>query len=164
MIVGTQVHHEVPGDVGRPMAINPSSGYAAEIRKHEANYTIYGPPGRPYEYREYPTMMYRPTRPSSGGRVDFEGQTANDKHERGSLERMGFIHGGRAAALAALEAREFEIAELAANRVIPERRMSEKAREEADRIDSSTIQHLAAIPEQPIKRRGRPAKAKVNPA
>ena len=51
------------------------------------------------------------------------------------------------AALAALEKREFEFAELAAARVPGEMRMGEKAREEAEQVDNTTIQHLPVIPE-----------------
>lgn len=121
--------------------------YAKEMRKHEALHSPYGPPGRPYTFREYPSMMYKPTRAKDNGDVAFEAQTAEDDRDRERLERSGFIHGGKAAALAALERREFEFAELAANRAVTDRRMGELARVEAERVDTATIQHLPVIPE-----------------
>lgn len=127
--------------------IGKNTPYAAEMRKWEANYTQYGPPGRPYEYRPYPTMLYRPTRSKQNGAVEFEGQTANTEQERESLEHMGFVHGGKAVALQALERQEFEYAELAANRAATDRVMGANAQLEADRVDSGTIQHLPVLPE-----------------
>jgi hypothetical protein len=91
--------------------------------------------------------MYKASRPPMGGPAVFEGQTADDERDRERLERSGFVYGGQGAALEALDAREFELAELAANRVIPEQRMSPKAQAEAEAVDLTTIQHLGAIPE-----------------
>jgi hypothetical protein len=126
--------------------------------KWEAHYTQYGPPGRPFEYHEYPARMYRPSRDTATGRVSYEAQNAGTDTERESLERQGYVYGGQGEALKALEAREFEIAELAASRAYTDRKMSPEARAEADRADRSTSQHLAEIPVTPTKRRGRPAK------
>lgn len=135
--------------ISESVQLGKDSAYAQEIRKHEANYTQYGPPGRPYVFREYPTMMYRATRPRAGGvDPDFEGREAADDRDREMLERQGFAHGGKGAALAKLEATEFEIAELAANRALNDRRLSEQARAEADAVDKAAgIQHVAAVPE-----------------
>lgn len=144
---------------GHRQSITGSSKYAEEMRKWEAHHSQFGPPGRPYEYHAYPTRMYKASRPAAGGPPTFEGVDAHNDAERDSLERIGFVHGGQAEALAALERREFEIAELAANRAYTDRTMSEKARAEADAADSRTIHHLPAIPETPVKRRGRPKKA-----
>lgn len=143
---------------GHRKPIEANSAYAEEMRKWEAHYSQFGPPGRPYEYQAYPTRMYKASRPKAGGPPTFEGADAGNDQERASLERLGFVHGGQAAALAALEQREFEIAELAANRHFTDRKMSEKAQAEAERADATTIQHLPVIPETPVKRRGRPKK------
>jgi hypothetical protein len=126
--------------------IGTNTAYARELTKHEANFTQYGPPGRPYVYREYPAMMYKPSRPKMGGPPIFEGQTAENEQQREQLERVGFVYGGQGAALAALEAREFEIAELAANRTTTDIKMSAKAQAEMDAVDMTTIQHLGEIP------------------
>ncbi len=139
--------------------LGTQSAYARELAKWEAHFTQYGPPGRPYVYRDYPTLMYKPTRSKSTGEVTYEGQTAETEHERTTLERIGFVWGGKAAALEKLEAREFEIAEAAAERAYQERRMSAKAQSEADAVDSTTISHLGEIQETPIRRGpGRPRK------
>ena len=133
--------------ISTDMQVAPNHPYAKELTKHEAHHTQYGPPGRPYVYREYPARMYRPFRPPQGGPAQFEGKTAADEHERAVLEGLGFVYGGQGKALQALEAREFELAELAANRTVSDRKMSVKAQAEADAVDSTTIQHLGAIPE-----------------
>lgn len=141
------------------MPINASSAYAIEMAKHEAHFSEFGPPGRPYEYRAYPTAMYKASRTPQGGEPRFEYAQAGDDAERERLERVGFVHGGKAAAVKALERQEFEIAELAANRAFTDRTMSEKARAEAAQVDESTVRHLATIPETPVKRRGRKPKS-----
>lgn len=148
---------------GYRQAISGSSKYAEEMRKWEAHHSQFGPPGRPFEHHEYPTRMYKASRPQSGGAPLFEGVDAGTPQERESLERNGYVWGGQAAALEALEKREFEIAEAAANRHFTDRRMGALAQLEADRADSATIQHLPAIPETPVKRRGRRPK-KAEPA
>lgn len=144
------------------LQVGQGTEYAKELCKWEANYTQYGPPGRPYEYRAYPSAMYKAKRPAKGGDPLFDFASAEDERDRERLERVGYVYGGKAAALAALERQEFEIAELAANRHLTDRRMGEQARAEAAAADEATIQHLAAIPETPIKkRRGRKPKAIV---
>ena len=144
---------------GYRQSISGSSKYAEEMRKWEAHHSQFGPPGRPYEFHAYPTRMYKASRPKAGGSAVFEGADAANDQERESLERNGFVYGGQAAALEVLEQREFEIAELAANRAFHDRKMSDKAQLEAEKADSSTINHLPAIPETPVRRRGRPKKA-----
>jgi hypothetical protein len=127
--------------------LGPTSAYMKEIAKHEGLPGLHGMPGRPYQFRDYPTAMYKPTRDVKTGEVSYELSTADDDIHRERLERSGFVHGGKGAALAALEKREFEFAELAAARVPGEMRMGEKAREEAEQVDNTTIQHLPVIPE-----------------
>jgi hypothetical protein len=137
--------------ISSAIQLGSQSAYAKEIVKHEANFTQYGAPGRLYEFRAYPTMLYRATRGKSG--PDFEGATAHDDAERERHERSGFVHGGKAAALAALERQEFEYAELAANRAYTDRSMSDKARTEAAKVDEATVQHLPAIPDAKERKR-----------
>jgi hypothetical protein len=128
--------------------LGQDSQYAKEMRKHEAFHSAYGPPGRPYQFREYPSMLYKPTRAKDSGVVTYEASEAANDSERERLERCGFVHGGKGAALAALEKQEFEFAELAANRAVTDQRMGELARAEAVRVDDATIQHLPVIPEK----------------
>ena len=139
--------------LSRDIQIGTGTAYAAELRKWEAHHTQYGPPGRPYVFRDYPTMLYRPTRSKQSGDVTYEGQIAETEVQRAQLESVGFVYGGLGAALAALEKREFEIAELAAARASEDRRMGARALQEADAKDSATIQHLATIEPTPIKPR-----------
>lgn len=140
------------------VVFSPQSEYAKEMAKWEPFPSPFGPPGRPYQYREYPAMLYRPTRDVVTGKVSFESRVAEDEQQRAVAEGAGFVSGGQGKALEALEAREFEQAELAANRAFSDRKMSPEAQAEAARVDASTSQHLAVIPEAPIKRRGRPKK------
>lgn len=144
-----------------PVVHAPETAYAQEMRKWEATHTQYGAPGRPYTFQPFPTRMYRASRPKAGGPPIFDGQTANDEHEQRNLESRGFVVGGQAAALDALEKTEFAHAELHANRLYQEQRMSDKARAEADAVDQATSNHLPVIPEQPIKRRGRKPKVSL---
>ncbi len=145
--------------ISTDVVMGPNTPYAKEITKHEANYTQYGPPGRPYVFREYPSALYRAKRTPQGGDPAFEMVEVGNEQERESAERRGFVHGGKAAALSALETQEFEYAELAANRHFSDRKLSEPAQAEVAAVDAGTIQHLPSIPEQPIKRRGRKPKA-----
>lgn len=139
------------------ISISPQSDYAKEVVKWEAHHTQYGPPGRPYVYAEYPAMMYRATRDHATGKVSYESQTVGDTTERERAERVGFVFGGQGKAFEKLEAQEFEIAELAANRAFNDRKLSPEAQAEAERIDQSTGRHLAEIPAERIApRRGRP--------
>ena len=141
--------------------LGPDSAYGKEMRKHEGHFSQWGAPGRPYEFRAYPSMLYKPTRAKDSGTVTYEESVAEDDRDRERLERVGFVHGGKGAALADLERREFELAELAANRAASDKRMGELAQGEADRLDSQTIQHLPVIPEvkdRPEHMRERPAR------
>ncbi len=130
------------------------------MAKWETTHTQYGPPGRKYEHKDYPAAMYRPGRDPKGV-LCFEFEVAESETRRSSLEALGYVYGGKGAALKVLEEREAEIAKLAANRAFNERTMSPKARAEAEAADDETDQHLPVIPEQPVtRRRGRPAKEK----
>ena len=140
------------------IAIGPGTEYAKEITRWEAHHTQYGPPGRPYVFREYPAMLYKASRDAQG-RLSFESREVGDASERERAERVGFVFGGQAVALERLERQEFEIAELAANRAYNDRKLSPEAQAEAEAVDLSTGRHLAEIPEQRVVRRGRPRKS-----
>lgn len=148
MQVGTQYDQ-----FGNARPINAGNAYATEMAKWEMFHSVYGPPGRPFEQRAYPALMYRAARPSAGGGAVYTHVRVGDDAERERAERQGYVWGGPGKALEALEQQEFQYAELAANRHFTERRMSEKAQQEAAAADESTIKHLPAIPETPIRRR-----------
>lgn len=113
-------------------------------------------------FQAYPKMLYRAELADGGYRIaEFE----IVKDEAG--ERIACGQGyapTQEQALAQAEARQLEIAKLAANRVANERWMSDKAKAEAQAVDESTVNHLPEIPETPIKRRGRPKKDTPVPA
>jgi hypothetical protein len=60
-------------------------------------------------------------------------------------------------ALDRFEAEECQRGEDAAVRAYDDRRLSEQAKSEAERVESTTVRHIAEIPEAPRKR-GRPKK------
>ena len=143
------------------VVFTPESEYAKEMRKWNAHHSEYGPPGRPFVQAEYPWRLYKATRQKDGTRT-FDGQTANDAHERRNLESRGFVTGGQQAALDALEAVEREHAILAAEINYEVRHgLSEKARAEVEaHQEAAGARHLPMIPEAP-KKRGRKPKQPV---
>lgn len=136
-----------------PVIHTPDTAYAQERRKHEANFTPYGPPGRPYVYQAYPAMLYKATR-TEMGRVMFEGRVAASEVESRLLEAQGFVPDGREAAYNRLVAQEREIAKLAAERAHQERTMSPAAQAEAAAVDAATDRHVPVIPETPTNKKG----------
>lgn len=130
----------------------PDSAYAKEAVKWEATHTSYGPPGRPYEYREYPKRVYKAL--DAQGR-EFESVEVTDENEERNLLSRGFCV-GQDNAVAAFLAGQTSVAEAAANRAYHEQRMSEKARAEAQAYDASTPDHVPVIPEKPFRRKPGP--------
>ena len=152
---------------GHRVPITASNAYAAEICKWEANYTQFGPPGRPFEQRDYPMMLYKARRPVQGERAEFcklkidgfevgnivlEHVIAETEDHVPSQESMGFGLGGPLGAVERMVKLEKWMATAAAERADTDRKMSVKAQAEAAVHDERTIQHLEAIPETPIKR------------
>lgn len=140
------------------VTLSPQTEYAKEVCKWEAQHTQYGPPGRPYQYHPYPTMLYKASRDGMGV-LSFDSRIAHDDAERAIAEGQGYVWGGQAAALEALERQQFAAAEAEAEINYEIRRMGEKARAEANAHLESTANHISEIPVTPIKRRGRPKKA-----
>lgn len=106
---------------------------------------------------EYPKMIYRAESADGGPRI------AETKIVHDSLGESVALGQGwsltQEAAIAAVGARQLELAKAAANRVYNERWMSEAAKAEARAADETTIAHLGEIPATPIKKRGRPKQA-----
>lgn len=138
---------------------SPDSKYAEEMRRWEALHTQYGPPGRPYEYREYPTQMYKAGRNDAGRSVILESRRAEDSTERERLERDGFVCGGQQAALDALERSELELAKLAAEiNYDAQHKLSDKARAEVEAAQADAgMRHIGEIPEKPKRKHTRKA-------
>lgn len=148
-------------------------------------------PGNPYEYREYPLMMYRASKMPNGQyacgmdfpfnfgfRDDKEYERAveqalaftkscqrevKNEHERSTARSQGW----RDSAPEALEYQESLrklVGDEAAAANFRDKNMSEKALAEKAKLEAATFGHLAEIPEQPRAKRGRPKKAADQPA
>lgn len=135
---------------------NPASPYSREMAKWEMGYSPFGPPGRPREqqgHQPYPAMFYKMKRSTTNGEFIVEHyQEAEDDAQASNLLSRGF-HQGRPAAIAAVEAEEQALAVGAAERAKSDRRMSDAAQAEAARADAATLDHVAVVPETPIRRR-----------
>src|SRR5262245_22357671 len=93
------------------------SPYAKEMARWNAHHTEHGAPGRPYEFRDYPTQMYQAWRNPASGKIEIkESMRAEDEVMRQNLESRGFVHGGQQAAIEEWERRELIDATAAAER------------------------------------------------
>lgn len=144
-----------------PVVEIPGSPAALEKLKFEySDYRIGDDCGQrgPRVFEEFPKAMYRAGRDSKN-QVDILGmEVAGDADEEAKLYGKGLRH-KQEDALELAYAQEREIAKLAANRAHNDLKLSENARREARAFEESTPEHVAEIPETPIKRRGRPKKA-----
>lgn len=135
------------------IAIGQTTPYAAEMRKHEAHHTVYGPPGRPYEYREFPKRLYKAKSGATG--LEFDGFTVNDEHEQRNMQSRGYCL-SQADAQQALEREQLEHGKLAAERnyEIAAGRVSERAAAEIRQAEAEHgARHLPEVPEKPIRKR-----------
>lgn len=144
-----------------PVVFTPESGYAKEMIKHEAYPTKFGPPQRPYSYREFPKMLFKGARGSKGPEI-AERTIVNDEHEQRNMQSRGF-YVTQEAAMDALAKEHTEHGKLAAERnyEIAHGRISERAASEVRQAESEHgASHLPVVEEKPIRRRG-PNKPKV---
>ena len=148
------------------------TNYDKESRKWETTRSQGGM--RPDAFQNYPLMLYKAKKKPEGGPflcVDpyDESFSTNNQLIVGNPEEeeRARNQGWKATpqeAIAHAKALEDEIAFAAAERQTADRLLSEKARAEAKAVDDATFEHVAEIPESPIKRSpGRPRKA-VQPA
>lgn len=112
-------------------------------------------------FQEYPKGMYRAESADGGPRICAY-VIAKDEHEQRMLEGTGFAE-TQERAIERIAEVQLEMAKLAANRAHQDRWMGQKAKDEAAVVDEATMQHLAVIPETPIKRRGRARGSKNKP-
>jgi hypothetical protein len=132
------------------------SAHARELAKWESHPTPQCPnPLRPYVYSPVPAMCYYAERPVGGGQISFKSEIAHTEDEIANMRSRGWGV-GQLEAIQELESRERGLAVAAAERHHVERRMSERARAEAEEYDASVIEHVGEIPETPVRRRGRP--------
>lgn len=138
-----------------PVIHAPETAYAQEMRKWEAQYTQYGPPGRPYVYAEFPKLLYKGTRQSDGTRTLEHVKVHTDDEQR-NMQSRGFCL-TQELALDALDREHTEHGILAAELNFEARRMSAKAAAEIDAAQQAHgARHLPTMPEG--KKRGRPKK------
>lgn len=135
------------------VAYSQDSAFAKEMVKHEATHTQYGPPGRPYQYSPLPTMLYKAGRVNDGPVGIVESATAETEADLTRYAALGFVAGGQAAAIAAFERYQFEMAEAAAARNFTDRNMGDKAKAESNAVEATTSEHVAEIPSTPLKPR-----------
>lgn len=131
------------------------SGYAKEMRRHEAHHSAFGTPGRPYVYREFPKMLYKATRDRERGPVIDQTVIVNDDDEQRRQEAKGFATTQeRAMDLLAREHREDGIAAAARNFEIAHGRISPAAAAEVRAAEAEHgARHLAEVKEKPRRRR-----------
>jgi hypothetical protein len=106
---------------------------------------------RPTHPQPYPAMMYQPLQKNPW---KFNQQVAHSEAEQSNLEALGFVAGGPGKAAEHFDAMQLEIAHAAANRNFNDRNMSEKAREESERVEQASSVHVGEIPATPIKPKG----------
>lgn len=143
--------------------VTPTSPEGIERRRWERprNVLENGVPGmNRVGHEEYPKSLHRAGR-VKGARVDVvDSKTVRSEEEERIAVGQGWSRTPNEA-VEAFHAAYNESAKQAANRAYHDQRMSEPARREAERIEQTTdgLAHLGEIPEQPIRRRGRPKKA-----
>jgi hypothetical protein len=139
------------------------------------------PPGNPYQYREWPRMLYMARTGEHDETCGKAGCWAPDLHNgqyfvihprheawsRGSYtiaqteheyERL-YAQGWRktqAEAMAYAHRFERVISDAAAERAYADRNMSPAAKAEAAQVEAESATHVAEIPVAPVKRRGMP--------
>jgi hypothetical protein len=138
-----------------PLAYTPESAYAKERVKWESQHTSLGPPGRPYEYQEYPKRLYKAGRINGITPGIVEAINVESEVEERNMRSRGFCV-GQDKAIEAFHASEQALAEGAANRAFHDRRLSAPAQREAAAADAASPHHVAEVPEKP--RRGRKPK------
>lgn len=139
------------------MLHNPDSEYAKEMAKWEANHSVFGPPGKPYDPNvKFPAMCYRIDSVKGGSPEIVERREAHSETDLQNLRSRGFGNGA-AEAMDAYNSRNAAVAEAAANRAYTDRNLSENAQREVAEFESSTMDHVAEVPEAKRKP-GRPKK------
>jgi hypothetical protein len=134
---------------GPAIQINPASAYAAEMRKWESTYTMYGAPGRPFVYVEYPRDMFLAGHPDGRpGKIEIlhgSTRTVHSDAERSAAERDGY-DADQHEAIKKQKDRDREMARAAAAQNFADRRMSEKALTEKAEVEDATAEHVADVP------------------
>lgn len=136
----------------RSIAVNASSPYAQEMRKWEAHHSVFGPPGRPYEKREFPKMLYKGVQGEP-----METFVVNDEAEQRKYEAKGYATTQeRALDLLERDQRESGTAAAERNFEIEKGRISERAAKEVRAAEAEHgATHLPEVKAQPVRRKRR---------
>lgn len=148
---------------------NPNSGYSKETRKWDTPKSQGGM--RPDRYEHFPKMVYKARRPDTGGPIrcvdpgneQFSGSNQYTVRSEGEL-REALENGWRETPAEAVEyATKLEdfVSTAAAHRHFEDKKLSEKARAEAQAHDEASYEHLPAIPEAPLDRMAKARAAKA---
>jgi hypothetical protein len=135
------------------------SNYAKEMRKWEAHHTQFGAPQRPYEFQEFPQMLYKADRDQSGAIVIAETCIVRDDDERRNMQSRGFYLQQADALQAAEKLYHVEYGTLAAERnfEIERGRISANAAAEVRAAEAAHgASHLPMVPIAPKKRGRKP--------
>lgn len=139
--------------------LDPMNGEVKERQKWEQNLVIVnGTPIQPIPWadggkggmphHEYPKMLYMADAFDGGPRISATKIVHDEGQERIATGQGWCVR--QEQALADVGRRHTELARAAAERAATERWMSTGAQEEAARVDESTMQHVAVIPETPL--------------
>lgn len=135
------------------VALGPDTAYAKEMRQWEAQNSEFGAAGRPYQFREFPKMLYKGAHVSGQGATLTERVIANDDREERIYRDKGF-HVKQEDALAAVHRDHTEYGKLAAERnyEIAHGRVSERAAKEVAAHEGEYgARHMPVVPETPIR-------------
>lgn len=155
MAVDTETPKASPSMADANVVHSPSSAYAKERIKWEANFTALGPGQRPYVKREYPMMIFLGGRPEGGLGADtvIAYETVGSDREFEEWRHRGYRPSPNEA-IEAYQAQELEYARLNANLEHQKKHtLSEKAAAEVSAAQDAVTGHLPMVPETPIVRR-----------
>jgi hypothetical protein len=137
---------------------SPQSNESVERVKWEAQYTPFGPPGRPYVKRDYPMMMFLAGRPESGMGPDtiIEQEIVEDSGGQEDFLRSRGFRETPLEAIKAFQGQQLEFAKLAANLEYQKKnQLSPRAAAEVEAAQEASAGHLPMVPETPIKPRAK---------
>ena len=147
--------------VHKTISLPQSTDYAKEMARWEAFPSQWGAAGRPYQFREYPKLMYKAEFVPGKGTQVADRHTVNDEHEERNMLSRGF-HPTLQASFDAIRLQQTEHGKLAAemNHEIKQGRISPAAAAEVEAArEEFGARHMPVVPETPVKRRGRKSNA-----
>jgi hypothetical protein len=163
---------------GANVRISPESELGKELAKWD----------KPYKFQPFPRMLYRARRRPdgvvrcievedkffskgdgpeiTGAAEQWSGANTKTVHNEDELLKAlgtGWVEGGPGKAVEAFNERENAVAKEAAHRAHDDRNMSDAAKAEIKAAEDGSFDHVAEVPETPIRRRGRKPGSKNRP-